>query len=242
MSNLAKIPFSVPAGQGQEFALVADFFRLDVFPSGLTLGVNGQRPAAFPEGFVYKGRAGQTEVRLLRIENPTGGTLAGEFTHGTGDINLPGVTVISGTIPLPTGAATAANQATGNTTLGSILTALADIATATLQTAANTLLTTISTTLSTIAAKLPTLNTVVTPRVLDVNPGGDVDITGARQIAVLNTHTSLSLTIVISGQPNFTLGPGQSVDWPLLHPWNAAYPMIRITAPASATGAIQYVL
>lgn len=126
--SLNQIAFSIPAGQTQEFGLVADFYRLATFPSGLLISLNGGPANALTEGFSQQGTPGSGEVRLLRIENPTGGTLAGVFTHGTGEMALPGVTTLSGTIPLPSGASSAALQTTGNASLTALAAANTDTA------------------------------------------------------------------------------------------------------------------
>jgi len=107
---------------------VADFYRLATFPSGLLLSLNGGPANALTEGFSQQGTPGSGEVRLLRIENPTAGTLAGVFTHGTGEMALPGVTTLSGTIPLPSGASSAALQTTGNATLAALAASNTDTA------------------------------------------------------------------------------------------------------------------
>lgn len=64
------------------------------------------------------------------------------------------ITNITGTISLPTGAATSAKQDTGNTSLATIVSQTVGLATSALQSAANTILNTISSTLTTINTTL----------------------------------------------------------------------------------------
>jgi hypothetical protein len=242
--SVPNLPFTIPAGEGQEFILTASVFRLDTFPSGLLLGINGGREIARSEGFLFRG-----EVTRLRVENPTGGALTGSLSYGMGDIDLPGVTSLVGTIALPSGASTAALQTTGNASLASMDGKLPSLsggkvpvtdptalplpsgaATAANQSTANGYLATLAT---------PTARAV---RVIAFNAGGDVVVSGARSLDILNTHTSLSVTISGSGFSTFTLGPGQGISWPLLNPRETSYQNVTITTPASGTGTISYVV
>lgn len=186
---------------------MADVLRLDTFPTGLLLGVNGALPKAFSQGFVYK-----SETRLVRVENSTGGTLTGLITYGTGDIDLPGVTELTGTIALPTGASTAAKQDTGNTSLAAAAASLATL------------------------AATPTR----TPRIVPFVAGTTMTITGARYLQIVNTGT-VNVTVQISGQADFTLTSGMGVDWPLLHPLETGY-TVAVVCPSGASGVLNYVL
>ncbi len=240
MNAAQKIPFSIPAGQGQEFILVADVLRLDTLPSGLLVGFNGALPRAFTEGYTQT-----SKITRLRIENSTGGTLAGEFTYGTGNISLPGVAAVIGTIALPSGASTAALQTTGNTSLASILTAVTGVATAALQTAGNTLLSTISTTLTSISGYLQTLAnpTARTSRFVNFTGGGGnlVIAAGARSLDILNTHASIAITVQVTGQAAASLAAGKGVSFPLLHPRDTGHEEVTISGAAGATANVSYI-
>lgn len=188
--KIAKINFSIPAGQTQEFGLVADFYRLDIFPTGLLVGLNGGPAIVLSEGYSQQGVPGLGEVNLLRIENPTGGTLTGAFSHGTGQMNLPGVTTLSGTIPLPSGASTAALQTTGNSALAGIQTS---------------------------AASLVAVVTE-TPDFVTVAASTNQNFANCRSIAIGNTGAT-SITVTIGANVR-TLGVGQSVGWDVAGPFN----------------------
>lgn len=230
--KIAKINFSIPAGQTQEFEVVADFYRLETFPAGLRIGLNGGPAITQNEGFSQQGVPGAGEVRLLRIENTTGGTVAGSFIHGTGQMNLPGVTTLSGSLPLPAGASTAANQAS----LIGVLTSLIAIAsTADLQATGNAELATANGHLANLASATPR-----TARVVAVTPNSTFTITDARYVSITNTGTT-NLTIQIAGQSDFTLPSGAQLDWPLMQRRDGGYTM-SIVCPASSAGVIQYIL
>lgn len=245
-SSLLKIPFSIPAGQSLPLDVIADFFRLDTFPTGLLLGVNGALPKSFPEGLVYNG-----VVRRLQIENTSGGTLTGELSHGIGNISLPGVTVISGSVPLPTGASTAALQTAGNASLASVdgkLPALSGgkvpvtdptalplpsgAATGAKQDTGNAYLATLAN---------PTARST---RFVNFTGGGGslVIAAGARSLDILNTHTSIALTVQVTGQAAATLAAGQGVGFPLLHPRDTGHEEVTISGASGATANVTYIL
>jgi hypothetical protein len=237
--KIAKINFSIPAGQTQEFEVLADFYRLETFPTGLLVGLNGGPAIAQVEKFSQQGVPGQGEVRLLRIENPTAGTLAGAFLHGTGQMDLTGSTSISGTVPLPTGAASATNQ---TIEIGVLTSLIAIAATADLQATGNTNTGATNTALATANAHLANLatSTTRTPRVVAVTPSSTFTITDARYVSITNTGTT-DLTIQISGQADFTLPSGAQLDWPLMQRRDTGY-TLSIVCPASSAGVIQYIL
>lgn len=237
--KIAKINFSIPAGQTQEFELVADFYRLETFPSGLLMGLNGGPALVLTEGFSQQGVVGTGEVRRLRIENPTAGTLAGAFIHGTGEMALPGVTILSGTVPLPSGASTAALQ---TSLLGALTSLIALASTAELQDDGNTLIAATNTALATANAHLNSLSsqTTRTPRVVALSASSTLNITSARSVEVYNSGTT-SLTIQISGQADYTLISGGYLSWPLLHPRDFGYNIV-IVCPSGGAGTCLYVL
>lgn len=243
----------IPAGGQRSVRPFSDYVRFDTLPSGVLVSLNGGADVTLESGRILQGLPGAQQVESVRFTNPTGSELTVQITTGSGQMTVAGVAVISGAVPLPTGAATAALQTTGNTSLASILAAFSALATSAAQTTANNFLSAINTLLGSQAtAALQTTGNgylqtlanpqVRTPRVLAFNAGGDVDVTGARQIDIINTHASISVTIVIAGQPDYTLGPGKGVGWPMLNPMDTSYGNIRVTAPASATGTIEYVL
>lgn len=240
--KIDRFPFTLAAGADIRPKWSCDFLRFDTLPAGLQVGWNGSDPTPQVQGSQISGVAGENSIRDIVIVNKSGGALTGLLLYGLGEYRVEGVVTLTGSVPLATGAATEAKQDTGNTSLASILAGLAALATHALQTTANAILTTSNAAVVSIDGKTPAANVAVTPRVLDFNPSGDVDVTGARQIDILNTHATISVTITIAGQPNFTLGPGKGVGWPMLNPQNAGYPQIRVTSPAAATGSISYVL
>lgn len=237
--KIAKINFSIPAGQTQEFEVVADFYRLETFPTGLLVGLNGGPAIAQVEKFSQQGQPGQGEVRLLRIENPTGGTLTGAFLHGTGQMDLTGSTSISGTVPLPTGASTAANQ---TSQIGVLTSLIAIAATADLQATGNTNTAATNTALATANSHLSNLatQTTRTPRVVALSPSSSFTVTDARYVCVTNTGTT-NLTIQISGQADFTLPSGMQLDWPLMQRRDTGY-TLTVDCPPGSAGVIQYIL
>lgn len=230
--KISKINFSIPAGQTQEFAVVADFYRLETFPTGLEVALNGGPFIAQAEKFSQQGAPGADQVRLIQIRNTSGSTLAGAFQHGTGSMDLTGTTSITGTVPLATGAATAANQ----TSEIGVLTSLVSIAsTAALQATGNTALATANGHLSNLASQ-----GTRTARVVSVTPSSSLTITAARYVSVTNTGTT-DLTIQIAGQSDFTLPSGALLEWPMMPRHDTGYTM-TIVAPASSAGVIQYIL
>ena len=89
--KLAKISFSIPPGQGQDFALSADFFRLELPTLGVKVGVNGGLPIKVLDGFTQRGRMGLEEFKVLQLKNEdTSLTATGTILFGTGEISSPG--------------------------------------------------------------------------------------------------------------------------------------------------------
>lgn len=210
-ANLAKIAFSLAAGEGQEYAVGADFIRLDVFPLGLLLGVNSGNPKTYIEGLLYKTSPGESHIRLLRIVNQTTGTLTGEFTHGTGDVDFPGVAALIGSVPLPSGASTAALQTTGNTSA------------------------------ATVAAQTTALaaSTVEVPELIVMGASTSTVFAGCRSISILNTNTAaVNVTVTTPGGAR-TLAPGQSVSWSVTKPL-ATLSNITVATAASGSANVAY--
>lgn len=91
-------------------------------------------------GTAIYGTAGSSNSNVLSVQGIASGTAMPVSQSGTWNI-----TNVSGTVSLPTGASTAANQATALTTLSTIATNTTSIATAANQTTANSSLSTIAT-------------------------------------------------------------------------------------------------
>lgn len=258
--SLNQIAFSIPAGQTQEFGLVADFYRLATFPSGLLVSLNGGPANALTEGFSQQGTPGSGEVRLLRIENPTAGTLAGVFTHGTGEMALPGVTTLSGTIPLPTGASSAALQTSGNTLLAqsvaldttrnaslqNIVTDLPTRASAANQAATNTKLDAISIFTASTDSNTSSINAGVvaltaagteTARGTAIT-NATVAFNGKKSVGVSNrTASTGNVTVTFSDNSTLEILPGESAGWSVTDRLNTLSDL-SVTSPDATTTAV----
>ncbi|MEQ2008319.1 MAG: hypothetical protein ABMA26_16150 [Limisphaerales bacterium] len=195
---------TVAAGGQVPVDVSADYVRFDTLPTGLLVSVNDGTPAALAQGIILQGEPGEFGLNKLRFVNTTGGALDAVITTGTGRMTVAGVATLSGSVPLPSGASTAALQTTGNTSLASILSGLAALATNALQTAANALLTTIAGLAAT---------TVEVPELRTMGASEQLVFTGCRSIAILNTNTgAVNVTVTTPGGAR-TLAPGQSVGW-----------------------------
>lgn len=155
--------FTLAAGTEKSISITADYVLLHEAPSPLEFALNGEEFTAAVQGSKHQSAPGQQGVRRLRFRNASGSAISVTVLFGLGlfDVIGPNSVSLTGTVPLPTGAATAALQTTGNTSLASIVTALASQATAALQTAGNAILANILTALGfqATAAKQDTGNT-----------------------------------------------------------------------------------
>lgn len=112
---------TLSAGERRDLEIgVADALFFRVFPDGLQAAINENAPVALPEGCLLKAPAGAGHYRNLSVINPTAGALTLRLFYGMGDIAVAGVVTLAGSIPLATGASTAALQTTGNTSLASL--------------------------------------------------------------------------------------------------------------------------
>lgn len=238
ISVAANSRYTLPLGN-------ADYIRFHTVPAGVMVRLNGGSAGAFIQGETHQGEPGTGELREVSFENTTGGALSVRVIFGLGRIEVTGVATITGAVPLPSDAAQASKQ---DSIIGVLTSLVSIVSTATLQSAGNTILSAIQTALATANSYLSTLaNSTAslsggrTPRVASLTAGATFSVIYARELSVLNTHSSLNLTVRISGQTDFVLTPGRGVSWPLLDRRDS-YAPIDIDCPASGSGTVSYVL
>jgi hypothetical protein len=110
----------VPYGQSKVIYPASDYVQFQTLPTGLLVGVNGARPQLTQQASILQGAPGERQIATLIFENTTGGELTAIVVHGTGSMTVAGEAVLSGAVPLPTGASSAALQTTGNASLASL--------------------------------------------------------------------------------------------------------------------------
>lgn len=174
--------------------------------SGLAAGYGGSSSSGGGGGVVTQPTASQLNATVVGT-----GTFATQLTGSTNNINN-----ISGTVSLPTGASTAANQATGNTSLATIATNTTGVATAANQTTGNTSAATTATNTTAISSVLGTPTD---------NPS-----TGCPNSTSAGTMMACSKALVAAAQAG-TASPGSSV------PSSAIYVACRAatTQPTAVT-------
>jgi hypothetical protein len=80
------------------------------------------------------------------------------------------------------------------------------------------------------------------PRIAALAAGESLTVAGARYLDVFNKSTTANLTLTVSGQPAYTLGPREGVPFPLLSPSEGAYSSVLVECPAGGSGVVAYVL
>ena len=126
-STIHEKTLTLSAGERRELEIgVADFLFFHVRPAGLTVSINDLAPVALPEGFLDKGPPGEGNFRALTLLNPTAGPLTARLLYGLGDITVAGAVALIGSVPLPAGASTFAEQAVHTARLNSLIAANTD--------------------------------------------------------------------------------------------------------------------
>lgn len=110
----------VPAGQSKTIYPASDYVQFQTLPAGLLVGLNGAQPQVVQQASILQGIPGDRQIVSLLFSNTTGGELTATVVHGTGSMTVAGEAVLSGAVPLPSGASTSALQTTGNTSLASL--------------------------------------------------------------------------------------------------------------------------
>lgn len=219
---------------------LADWLLFTLLPAGIQVQINEQPYTTLAQGLLHFGPPGEGNFRSLRFRNTTGGPLDAHVLYGLGAVAFSGGQVsITGTLPLPSGAATAAKQDTQTTRLNLLATEakqdtqitrlnllgtevtlaalLAAVATAAKQDAQTALLTTLA------------ANVAVTADVVTIT--GSQAFANCRALSVTNTGAA-NIT-VNNGAGARTIIPGDSVDWPCVGPF-AKYGSITVDATGSS--------
>lgn len=110
----------VPAGQSKTIYPASDYVQFQTLPAGLLVGLNGASPQLVQQASILQGIPGERQIESLLFSNTTGGELTAIVVHGTGSMTVAGEAVLSGAVPLPTGASTSALQTTGNASLAAL--------------------------------------------------------------------------------------------------------------------------
>ncbi len=173
-----------------------DFIYFHTVPDGVAVKLNGESESSFLQGETHQGEPGSAAIQSVTFINQTAGALAVRIVFGLGRMTVAGVATLSGAIPLPSGASTAALQ----TSVG------AAQATAAKQDIANTHLST----LATVGTR--------TGRLINVPVNTLWQLINCKRVAIINNGAVGNVTVTIAGNSG-TLGPGYgielSVDGPL---------------------------
>lgn len=105
-----------------------DFIYFHTVPDGVAVKLNGESESTFLQGETHQGEPGGAAIQSVTFINQTAGALTVRIVFGLGRMTVAGVATLSGAIPLPSGASTAALQTTGNATLAALTAANTDTA------------------------------------------------------------------------------------------------------------------
>ncbi len=239
-----KESFTLAAGAFRDFNGQFDFLHFETLPPGVTVELNGTPPLAQKQGAVRQGVPGQNQIERFRFVNTIVTSAAIVIFFGTGTFTISGEAVISGALPLPTGASTAALQTTGNSSLASVdgkLPALSggkvpvtDPTALPLPTGAAT-----GAKQDTGNASLATLAAAGT----ETARGATVTNTttafnGKKSVSVLNRATSTgNVTVTFSDASTVVLLPGEGQSWSVSDRLNTLTD-ISVTSPDATTTAL----
>lgn len=118
---------SIPPLQPTTFPLGGvDFIYFHTVPDGVAVKLNGESESSFLQGETHQGEPGGAAIQSVTFINQTAGALAVRIVFGLGKMTVAGVATLSGAIPLPSGASTAALQTAGNASLTALTAANTD--------------------------------------------------------------------------------------------------------------------
>lgn len=184
----------------------SEWLFFQTVPAGVKVEINGGALIPIPQGFLHRGSGGGKFDRL-EVVNTTGSDQTVSILYGIGDVNVLGSVTLIGTIPLPAGASTAANQATGNAHLA---------------------------TLATPVARSPKLRAIA--------GGASETIAACRWVEWFNKSTTENMTVTISGEAAYTVGPREGGGLPMLHPRESSYPQIVVACAAAGSGVVSFIV
>jgi hypothetical protein len=223
---------SIPALSPSTFPLGGvDFIYFHTVPDGVAVKLNGESESSFLQGETHQGEPGSAAIQSVTFINQTAGALAVRIVFGLGKMTVAGVATLSGAIPLPSGASTAALQTTQTTRLNLLATeaTLAASATAAKQDTQTTRLNLLATE-ATLAA-LTAANTD-TAKIVNLGASSGFTYTGCKSFSLLNTGAG-NVVITVAGIAG-NLPAGYGVDFPLSKPLNLLAPILVTTGAGGA--------
>jgi hypothetical protein len=198
--------------------------------SGLAAGYGGSSSSGGSGGVVTQPTASQLNATVVGT-----GTFATQLTGSTNNINN-----ISGIVSLPTGASTAANQATGNTSLATIATNTTGVATAANQATGNTSAATTATNTTAMSSVLGTTTDNPSTGCPNSTGAGTImacnkALVAAAQAGTANTGSSVPASAILIGCRAATSAPTAVTDGQLVAPQCNPYGKIVVDPFASSS-------
>lgn len=206
-----------------------DFIYFHTVPDGVAVKLNGESESTFLQGETHQGDPGGAAIQSVTFINQTAGALAVRIVFGLGKMTVAGVATLSGAIPLPSGASTAALQTTGNTKLNDAVLLLSTLdaygAKSDRQDTGNGYLQTLAAALTETAR-----GTVVTNATTAFN--------SKKSVAVTNRPSSTgNITVTFSDGSTLELLPGEGASWSVTNRQNTLS-NISVTSPDATTSAV----
>lgn len=214
---------SIPPLQPATFPLGGvDFIYFHTVPDGVAVKLNGESESSFLQGETHQGEPGGAAIQSVTFINQTAGALTVRIVFGLGRMTVAGVATLSGAIPLPSGASTAALQTNGNAVLAQAVALLFSLdaygSKSANQSTANNYLQSLAqiTAASTETAKLVNLGAT-----------SGFTYTGCKSFSLINTGTG-DVVITVAGIAG-NLPAGYGVDFPLSKPFTILAPITIAT-------------